>query len=81
MLIGGHLLKGPCQEIDSFHVMEKKSYGFFRPVISEVVHYYLKCGDLKEGFARVRCPDCKHEYLLAFSCRGRWFAHHVTPKK
>lgn len=23
--------------------------------------------------ARVRCSDCHHEYLLAFSCRGRWF--------
>jgi hypothetical protein len=23
------------------------------------------------GFARVRCPDCRHEYLLAFSCKQR----------
>ncbi|MFO7752084.1 MAG: transposase zinc-binding domain-containing protein [Desulfobacteraceae bacterium] len=21
----------------------------------------------------IRCPDCGHERLLAFSCRGRWF--------
>ena len=34
---------------------------------------FLRCGDLKQGFARVRCPDCRHEYLLVFSCRGRWF--------
>ena len=33
----------------------------------------FKCGDLAHGFARVRCPDCRHEFLLAFSCRGRWF--------
>ena len=52
----------------------EKEYGFFRPVISEVVHDYLKCGDLKEGFARVRCSECHHEYLLAFSWgRGRSF--------
>ncbi len=51
----------------------EKQYGFYRPVISEVVREYLKCGDLKEGFARVRCPDCGHEYLLAFSCHSRWF--------
>jgi hypothetical protein len=44
-----------------------RDYGFYRPVISDVVRAYLKCGDLKEGFARVRCPDCHHEYLLAFS--------------
>ena len=47
-----------------------KEYGFYRPVISDVVRAYLKCRDLKQGFARVRCPDCHHEYLLAFSCRA-----------
>jgi hypothetical protein len=35
----------------------EKQYGFFRPVIDDVVHDYLKCGDLKEGFARVRCTN------------------------
>jgi hypothetical protein len=43
-------------------------YGFFRKVIPEVVRNYIKCGDLKQGFARVRCPNCCHEYLLSFSC-------------
>ena len=42
----------------------------------------FECGDLKKGFgvsttlrlpARIRCPDCHHEFLLAFSCRRRWF--------
>jgi len=28
-------------------------------------------GILAHGFARVRCPDCRHEYLLAFSCKQR----------
>ena len=51
----------------------RKAYGFFRQVISDVVQKFLQCGDLKQGFARVRCPECHHEYLLAFSCRGRWF--------
>ena len=59
----------------------EREYGFFRPVISEVVHAYLKCGDLKQGFARVRCPQCHHEYLLAFSCRGRWFCPSFHAKK
>jgi len=31
--------------------------------------------------ARVRCPDCHHEYLLAFSCRGRWFCPSCHAKK
>jgi len=46
----------------------EKQYGFFRPVVDEVVEEYLRCGDLHEGFARVRCtnPECKHEFLLSF---------------
>jgi len=50
-----------------------REFGCLRSIIPEVVKGYLKCGDLAEGFARVRCPECHHEYLLAFSCRGRWF--------
>ena len=32
-------------------------------VVDEVVEEYLRCGDLHEGFARVRCTnlECKHE--------------------
>ena len=48
-----------------------REFGYLRSIIPEVVQGYLKCGDLSEGFARVRCPDCHHEFLLAFSCRGR----------
>jgi hypothetical protein len=52
------------------HYEEKyeKKYGYFRSVISEVVTEYLKCGDLKEGFARVRCQDCGHEFILSLAC-------------
>ena len=32
---------------------------------------FLKCGDLHEGLARVRCPDCPHELFVAFSCKRR----------
>ncbi len=31
-----------------------------------VIYKYLDCGDLHFGFARVRCEECGHEYLLAF---------------
>ena len=46
-------------------------YGFWRPVIEHSVEAYLKCGDLQEGFARVRCPDCRHEMFVAYSCKQR----------
>jgi len=32
---------------------------------------YLDCGVLANGFARLRCPTCGFERLLAFSCKGR----------
>ena len=40
-------------------------YGFWRPVIDRSVTAFLKCGDLQEGFARVRCLDCKPEMFVA----------------
>lgn len=58
-----------------------RGYGFYRPVVSHMVRRFLDCGDLQQGFARVRCPDCHHEYLLAFSCRGRWFCPSCHSKK
>jgi hypothetical protein len=35
-----------------------REYGFFRSIVDDVVHDYLKCGDLKEGFARPRSHLC-----------------------
>ncbi len=46
-------------------------YGFWRPVIEQSVAAFLRCGDLHEGFARVRCADCQHEMFVAFSCKQR----------
>ena len=46
-------------------------YGYWRPIIEQSVAGFLRCGDLQEGFARVRCPDCKHEMFVAFSCKQR----------
>jgi len=31
----------------------------------------LGCGDLASGFARFRCPDCRTERLVPFSCKDR----------
>ncbi|MBN1599992.1 MAG: transposase zinc-binding domain-containing protein [Chitinispirillaceae bacterium] len=44
---------------------------YWRPIIRTSIDKFLKCGDLKEGFARVRCPDCHTEFFVAFSCRQR----------
>jgi hypothetical protein len=49
----------------------QQRYGYWRPVIRSSIDKFLKCGDLKEGFARVRCKACGEEYFVAFSCRQR----------
>ncbi len=49
----------------------EKSHGFWRPSIRWAIDKFLKCGDLTEGFAKVRCPDCKHEMFVAFSCKQK----------
>jgi len=48
-----------------------KAFGPWRPIICEVARRFLRCGDLHFGFARVRCPDCRHEMFVAFSCQQR----------
>ena len=29
---------------------------------------YLECGILAHGFALARCGECRHDFLIAFSC-------------
>ena len=42
---------------------------------------YLECGVLEAGFARVRCESCSAEYLLAFSCKTRYFCPSCHAKR
>ena len=35
---------------------------------------YLECGVLAHGFVRARCGECGHDFLIAFSCKGRGYA-------
>jgi len=46
-------------------------FGPLRAVVPRALESLKRCGILAHGFARVRCPDCRHEYLLAFSCKQR----------
>ena len=34
---------------------------------------FMECGILAHGFLRLRCGDCGHDKLLAFSCKRRGF--------
>jgi len=59
----------------------EREYGYFRPVIKEVVEKYLDCGNPKCGFARIRCGDCGKEFLLHFSCKVRGFCPSCHAKR
>ena len=41
--------------------------------VIEEFEAYLKCGRLEHGFLRVKCDACRHEKLVAFSCKRRGF--------
>ena len=56
-------------------------WGPWRRVVAEVVEKFLACGILTQGFARVRCGGCRHEYLLAFSCKCRYFCPSCHAKR
>ena len=41
------------------------------PETKTAIAAFLACGVLHAGFTRLHCPDCNHEFLLAFTCKQR----------
>ena len=39
--------------------------------VEQAFRNYLECGIFVYGFARDRYADCGHDFLVAFSCKGR----------
>jgi len=50
-----------------------RGYGPWYPVVAQVAEKFLACGVLEHGVARIRYDACAHEFLLAFSCKCRFF--------
>ena len=46
-------------------------YGFWQGCWDKAVARYLDCGIWEQGFARVRCGECRYEMLVPFSCKQR----------
>jgi ribosomal protein S27E len=80
-IILGLILSISLEEIFLFEGCFEKEYGYFRPIVKEVVERYLDCGNPKCGFARIRCPDCAGERLVMFSCRTRGFCSSCHAKR
>ena len=41
------------------------------PTTAQALARFQRCGHLHSGFTRLHCPDCGHDYLLAFTCKQR----------
>ena len=50
----------------------ERRYGFWRAFWDTAVAGYLDCGLFESGFARVLCPECHAEFLVAFSCQPHY---------
>jgi len=55
--------------------------GPLRPVVVRSAEEFLSCGRLEGGFARLRCPKCHAEHLVAFSCRQRGICSSCQAKR
>ncbi|MBI5749654.1 MAG: transposase zinc-binding domain-containing protein [Nitrospinae bacterium] len=67
--------------INSYDDKFQEKYGFFRPVVKAEMEKYLNCGILRNGFIRIKCPECKEEYLLPFSCKDRCLCPSCAAKR
>jgi len=47
------------QFLTEYENLFEKEYGYFRPIIKEVVERYLDCGNPRCGFACSGFPDCR----------------------
>ncbi|MCC6474112.1 MAG: transposase zinc-binding domain-containing protein [Burkholderiales bacterium] len=62
------------EELATFLAVVEAQTGSGLPqFVQDEFEAYLQCGILAHGFLGVRCNECAHEKLVAFSCKRRWF--------
>jgi hypothetical protein len=69
------------QQLETFLAQAHHHGDGFPRFVERELRAFLKCGILAHGFARVHCPDCHHERLVAFSCKGRGFCPSCCGKR
>ena len=57
--------------VHSYEMRFQKLYGAFQSRLRKVVDAFLDCGLFEGGLARIRCPGCRYEILVPFSCKSR----------
>jgi ribosomal protein S27E len=62
------------EHIETFFAQVEAQTGASLPeFVKDEFNTFLQCGILAHGFLRLRCPECAHEKLVAFSCKRRGF--------
>ena len=62
------------EHLESFLAQVEAETGTSLPeFVKDEFDAFLECGILAHGFVRLRCADCAHEKLVAFSCKRRGF--------
>jgi len=57
--------------IQGYEERFERTYGFFRPYLPQIIYRYLDCGDLYNGFARLKCKDFMSSAEIAFSLKNK----------
>ena len=55
----------------TWHIEHERAKGPVPYYILKEFQKYLGCGILAKGFACAHCEDCRKDFLIAFSCKGR----------
>src|SRR3954466_9249830 len=62
------------EQLESFLAQVQAETGASLPdFVKDEFDAFLECGILAHGFLRLRCAQCAHEKLVAFSCKRRGF--------
>ncbi len=67
------LYQAVAQNFRTFEVLADSAGKCIPKHVTQEFEAFLQCGILTYGFLRLRCEDCQHEKLLAFSCKKRGF--------
>ena len=60
--------------VETFFAQVEQETGTGLPqFVKDEFEAFLECGILAHGFLRLRCGDCAHDTLVAFSCKRRGF--------
>lgn len=69
----------PCTKLVQEHIeaffaqIETETGSGLPDFVKDEFDAFLECGVLAHGFLHLRCADCPHEKLVAFSCKRQGY--------